>query len=433
MNYKVPFTVLVFLIVTTALAQEKLTFENALRLTLENNYAISMAEVQKEIALNNASKANNDYLPTISASGGYNWTYFDGENRLITETREFDANNSYNYNATASISYTIFNGLNRRYTYLQNKENAVLSDLQLQLVIQNTVVELATIFHEVARLEENVEFLSQSVNISRDRLTRSEDQYEYGQAKKLDVLNARVDLNTDSINLINGLQQLENAKRDLNFIMGQEVSQALVVDNSIAIRNDIQESEVVASAEEKNLQLQIVANNLKVNEYAIGAAKSTWMPSINANAGYQYRGTEDPNGAFLIGSSNFGPQAGLALNWTLFNGSNQTQVKNAKLNLMNQQIEQKSLGQQIKSQALNSYTVYENQLFVLNAQADNVATAQDNFNRSKEAFALGQINSIEFRQAQLNLLNAEQAMSTAKYAAKNAEFQVLAVMGKLVE
>lgn len=433
MNYKYNIAFLFILIGSAAWSQSKLSFEKALELTLANNYEISMAKVNEEIALNNSSKANNDYLPTLAASGGYNWTYFDGENRLITETRQFDANNSYNYNATATISYTIFNGMGRRYTYLQNKESAILSHLQLQLVIQNTIVELATIFHEVARLEESVEFLNESVAISRDRLSRAENQYEYGQAKKLDILNAKVDLNADSINLINGLQQLENAKRDLNFVMGQDVSQDLVVDNSIVIRNDLTKDEVVLSAESKNLELQIIENNLKINEYAIGASKSTWMPSINANAGYQYRGTEDPNGAFLIGSNNFGPQAGVALNWTIFNGTNQTQVKNAKLNLKNQQIQKQSLDQQIKSRALNSYTIYSNQLFILKSQADNVATAQDNFNRSKEAFDLGQINSIEFRQAQLNLINAEQALSNAKYDAKNAEFQVLAVMGKLVE
>ena len=60
-----------------------------------------------------------------------------------------------------------------------------------------------------------------------------------------------------------------------------------------------------------------------------------------------------------------------------------------------------------------------------------MATAQDNFKRSETSFSLGQISSVEFRQAQLNLLNAEQALSKSKYDAKNAEFQVLALMGVL--
>ncbi len=43
------------------------------------------------------------------------------------------------------------------------------------------------------------------------------------------------------------------------------------------------------------------------------------------------------------------------------------------------------------------------------------------------------VGSVEFRQAQLNLLRAELLLSQAIYDAKNAELQVLALMGELVE
>ena len=103
------------------------------------------------------------------------------------------------------------------------------------------------------------------------------------------------------------------------------------------------------------------------------------------------------------------------------------------MGLKSSQIEQQSLEQNIKSQAMNAFATNRNLLFVLRSQRDNVATAQDNFKRSEESYKLGQINSVEFRQAQLNLLNAEQALSKAKYDAKNSELQVLAVMGALVK
>lgn len=414
-------------------AQTPLTFEKALGLTLANNYDILMAQVNEEIAENNVSLGNNGYLPSVSMSGGYNWTYFEGENQLITETRGFDPNNSYNYNASASINYTLFDGQNRKYTYLQAKGNLKLNELQLQQTIQNTILELSRLYYEVARLEESVKALQNSVEISKERFVRAEYQYEYGQAKQLDVLNAKVDLNTDSIALVTGVQELENLKRNLNFVMGQEIAQELTVNGEVEIRQNLVEEEVLLAAEKNNLSLKLADNSLALNQYAIGASRSSLLPTLSATAGYQYRGTEDPNGAFLIGSSNFGPQAGLSMSWTLFDGSNNTQRKNAKLNVQNSKIEKQSLEQNVKSQTLNTYATYRNLLFVLKAQADNVATAKDNFNRSEDSFGLGQISSIEFRQAQLNLLNAEQALSKAKYDAKNAEFQVLAVMGSLVD
>jgi len=417
---------------TTASAQE-LSFDKALTLTLANNYDILMAEVEEEIAENSASKANNGFLPTLNATGGYNWTRFGGEFQTREETRQLDPNNSYNYNATAELNYTLFDGQGRKYRYLQAKGNHQLSELQLQLTIQTTVVELSRIYYEVARLEENVVAFQKALDISKDRLTRAEYGYEYGQAKQLDVLNAKVDLNADSISLVTGIQELENLKRNLNFIMGQPIAQELQVDKEVELTALFVEAEVLASAEENNLQLRLAKSNMALNEFAIGSSKSNWLPTIGANAGYNYRGQDDPNGAFVLGSQNFGPQAGLTLSWNLFDGASNTQVKNAKLGLKSSQLEQQSLNQSITSQAMNGYATYRNLLFVMRASKDNIATAEDNFNRSEESYKLGQINAVEFRQAQLNLLTAEQALSKAKYDAKNAELQLLAVMGTLLK
>lgn len=432
MKFKLTNLLLLFILWGSVKAQSTLSFEQALALTLENNYDIQMARVDEKIADNSASMSNNGYLPTVTANGAYNWTYYEGENRLKTETINFDPNNSYNYNATVSLNYTIFDGQARKYNYLQAKGNLKLTQLQMQQIIQNTVLELARIYHEVARLEESVNNLGKAVEISQERFKRAQYSYEYGQAKQLDVLNAKVDLNSDSIALITGIQEIENLKRDLNYVMGQEINQELLVEKNVEIRQNLIEDEVLKSAESNNLQLRLAENSLTLNEYAIGASKASWLPTLGANAGYQYRGSDDPNGAFLIGSSNTGPQAGISLSWSLFDARNSTRVKNAKLNLQNSKIEKQSLEQNIKSQALNAFATYRNLLFVLSAQKDNVATAKDNFNRSEDSFKLGQISSVEFRQAQLNLLNAEQALIKSKFDAKNAELQVLAVMGILV-
>ena len=414
-------------------AQVKLTFDKALELTLANNYDILMANVNQEIAENSATKSNNGFLPSVTASGAYNWTYYNGENELVSETRTFDANNSYNYNAGIFANYTLFNGFGRKFSFLQSKGNLKLTKLQMQQIIQNSILELSRIYHEVARLEESVESLEKLVAISKDRYVRAEYNYDYGQTNKLGVLNAKVDLNTDSISLINGIQELANLKRNLNFLMGQEVSQEIMVDKEVETNQIITEAEVILGAEEKNIQLQLLKANLDMNQFAISTSKSNWLPNVGANAGYLYQGTDNPNGVFAIGSKNYGPQAGLSLSWNLFNGQNNVAVKNAKLRLTNIKIEQQSIQQSVKSDALNLHTAYRNLLFILRSQTDNVATATDNFIRSEDSFKRGIINSIEFRQAQLNLLNAEQALSRAKYDAKNAEYQVMAVMGELVK
>lgn len=414
-------------------AQDALSFEEALAHTLSHNYDILMGQLSEEVADNNASRANNGFLPTVAATGGYNWNYLQGENELITESRSFDPNNAYNYNLGASINYSLFNGLGRKYTYLQAKGASQVSELQLQQTIQNTVLELSRLYFEVARMEASLDILQEGLAISKDRYKRASYRYEYGQAKNLDVLNAKVDVNTDSIALITGIQELKNLKRSLNYVMGKDIETNFSVEMEIALVEQLGREVVLETALQNNVNLKLAAKNQEISSYAIKASKSSWIPSLSASAGYNYRGSDDPNGAFLIGSSNYGPQAGISMSWSIFNGQANTQVKNAKLNLESSKIQQQSLRENIKSQTLNAYSSHQNLLFVLKAQADNVATAKDNFTRSEESYKNGQITSVAFRQAQVNLLNAKQALSKATYDAKNAEFAVLAMMGTLVE
>ena len=65
-------------------------------------------------------------------------------------------------------------------------------------------------------------------------------------------------------------------------------------------------------------------------------------------------------------------------------------------------------------------------------QQQNVITATDNYNRSNERYKLGQITSVELRQAQINLLNAKTSKNLAKYNAKLAELQLLQLTGQLL-
>lgn len=61
-----------------------------------------------------------------------------------------------------------------------------------------------------------------------------------------------------------------------------------------------------------------------------------------------------------------------------------------------------------------------------------MATNLNNFNRTEERYKIGRSNSIEFRQAQINLLNDSLSRNQAKYTAKLAELQALQVSGQLL-
>lgn len=410
---------------------EPLTFEAALTKTLENNFDIKVARINVEVAENNAEKINNGYLPTLSANGNYGWTYNSGSFETVQGENNFDPNSAYTYGAGVDLNYTLWDGQGRKYAYEQNQQLKELSVLQVQQLIENTILELSRVYYDASRLQTTVASLKDAIAISADRLARAEYAYEYGQGTQLDILNAQVDLNTDSINLVNSNQQLAMSIRNLNVIMATDINEVYEVSDEISVNKTLDKDQMLNSARDKNVQLATIEKNLLSQEYALGGAKAGLLPSVSANIGYDYRGSSDPNGAFVLGSTTAGPNAGLTLNWNIFSGQNRTRVRNAKLNLESLLIQKESTLQQVELNLLNAFDAYTTSLFILSSQSDNLKTAQRNFERSEEAYRTGQISSVEFRQAQLNQLNAEIQLIQSKINAKNAELQVLALAGRI--
>ena len=243
-----------------------------------------------------------------------------------------------------------------------------------------------------------------------------------------------MDVNNDSINLLNTKQQLENAKRSLNLIMGRALDSEFKVDTNVVFTMALGTEELTAKALERNVQIEQTKSQLKNSEYAIKASRAGWFPSLSANAAYAFQGQDNPNGAFLTGNQSYGPQAGLSLSWNIFDGgTTKTRTQSARIALETQKIQQERTVFSVQRDVLNAHATYDNALFVLEAQQANLATAQRNFDRSNEMYKQGQITSIEFRQAQLNQLNAQSSYSQAKYSAKNAELQLKQLAGVLLE
>jgi len=412
-------------------AQTSLTIEEALEKTLENNYNIQIARLNEEVAKNNSKKLNSGYLPTLSANGNYGWTYNGGSFETVQGENSFDPNSSFSYGAGVNLNYIVWDGKGRKYNYLQSQKLKELSAIEVRQIIETTMLQLNAIYYDVTRLESMIQSMDDAISISVDRLTRAEFALDYGQGTQLDVLNATVDLNADSINLINAQQQLAMAKRNFNFILGEELSNEYTLTTEIKVNKMLIKEDLLKSALQKNAALASINTNMLAQEYALSGAKAALLPIISANAGYDFRGNSDPNGAFVRGSSSLGPSAGLTLNWNIFNGESKTRIKNSELNLHSMITQKKSTELQVKLDVLNAYETYTTTLIILNTQRDNVNTAQRNFERSEEAFRLAQLTSIEFRQAQLNLLNAKIQLTQSQTDAKNAELQLLAVAGEL--
>ncbi|MFD0863767.1 TolC family protein [Sungkyunkwania multivorans] len=434
MLHKFPFIVLL-LVGFTATAQELLTKEEAVQYTLENNLGIKVAKNNEQIAKNNAGILGSGYLPTITGNAAGSIDRQNTEGQLANgDSRTAEGVETRRYNASINLNYTLFDGLGRYYDYKRFKEEYNQSELQVRQTIENTILQLFTVYYEVARLEENTNNLQEALKISKDRLLRARYQFDYGQNTGLDVLNAEVDVNTDSINFLNATQLLRNTKRDLNLVMNRDLSARFVSDTTVSFVPNLAMESVFAEAKQNNVQLLLIEKDMAILDYGLKGARSSFLPTIGLTGSYGWNESSNNNPlAFVIQNSSNGLSGGVNLTWNLFEGGrNINAVKNAKIAYQNQEILQRQTELQVERDIKNAWDSYRNALFVLEVQEKNLQTNQNNFLRTNERYKLGQVNSIEFRQAQINLLNAKLARSQAKYSAKLAELLMLQVSGQLL-
>ncbi len=415
-------------------AQNVLTKEEAVSKALENNYGVQIAKNDVAVAENNTSILNSGYLPTVTGSAGATYNLDNTEAEFSNgEVTVLNGAESSRYNASVNINYTLFDGLGRRYNYKRLKEQYQLTELQARETIENTIIQMFSVYYNVAQLSDNLNTLEETLTVTKDRLVRAEYQFEYGQNTKLEVLNAEVDINNDSINIINTKQQLKNAKRDLKLVLGETYTEDYDVETEVDFTLQFQKDSLFQQAKSRNVALLQTEKNIAISKLDINSGKSAYLPTVGLTGSYGWNKNNNNAASFLTTSTNTGLSGGLNLSWNLFDGgATINRVRNAKINLETQQLQKENILLSIERDFNNAWDDYMNKLEIYNIQDKNIATAQNNFDRTQEKFKIGQVNSIEFRQAQINLLNAELSRSQAKYDAKLAELTLLQISGELL-
>ena len=424
-----------FLIAINVTAQDELTISSAIKKTLENNLDIEVSENFKRIAKNNSSILNNNYLPNIQLGSEINTNIQSIEIETPSGiSGTLDDTQTDNSSAVLSIDYNIIDASGRKYNYKKSKELYSKSNLEVQEIIENTILQLFTVFFEVGRLSEEKEILKNSLDISKRRYERRLLEFEYGQTNNLEVLNAEVDVNSDSINLLNTSKKLFNARSDLNLIMNVDLEREFNINTNIDFLAQDEINRIFSNDIKNNTRLLIIEKDIIISNLERKIAKSSYLPTLGLIGSYGWNESINDNPyAFYNKSISDGFSAGINIRWDIFRGGKKIIAnKNAKIGQENSELAKKKTVLELKKELRNAYQTHLNNLFILEVQRKNLSTNKNNFDRNIERYKIGQVSSIEFRKAQLNLLNAELSESSAKYQAKISEAYFLKISGEII-
>lgn len=420
-------------------AQGVLTLDEAVKISLENNYAIKIAKSNQKIADNNNTRGNAGMLPVVTGSANKNYNIssvtiglFDPN--LPTIERSGVANNTGG--AGINAVWTLYDGLGMFIARDRLRELQKTSVTQIESSVENSIAQVSNAYYDIIRQSRRVKNLKQGLEISNDRLKLSRDRYEVGQGSKVDFLSAQVDYNEDKAALIAQEQALENAKISLNSLLIRNLQEEFSTNDTITYDKSLS-LEILREATLKQNPLLILAEqNKRLAEIDLKLQKSAQLPQIDLITGYNYNSSNNGAGAPQATKSlqNFAFSYGLRASINIFDGYNQKRrIQNAKIGQEIANLQEGDLRNQLNTALERTYLNYRNALELIKLETENYKIARQNIDIAFERYKVGNSTAYELREVQRNAVAAETRLIEAEFNAKITEIELLRLSSKIVE
>lgn len=409
-----------------------LPIEDAIKIALENNYDIRISKNDLRIDQANVTWGNAGAFPLITAD-------FNDSNGLTNSTQirndgtrtDLDNARNSNYNYGVSLGWTVFDGLGMFARYDRLEEFRKLGEAELQGMIIDRISNVVTRYYDLVQQQQVLSSLDTTLAISKQRVELAQNRFTIGKASKLEVLNAKVDMNTDQTNLVRQKETFANAKIQLNEVLARDTKIDFRVIDEIRPGELLLLPALEDLALKQNPQLVQLSISKNVAEYDLKVVRAQRYPTINVSTGYIFTETESSLG-FTQATSSRGLNYGFSASVPIFNGFNQNRnervskiaIENAKL-----AVEQQNVA--VLSQLGTAYQTYLTNLSLIELESSNEEIARENLDITMEKYRIGTIPTIEYRTAQLNFLNAQVRHSQAKYNAKVSEVTLRQIAGNL--
>lgn len=420
-------------------AQGVLTLDEAVKIALENNYAIKIAKSNQKIADNNNTRGNAGMLPVVTGSANKNYNIssvtiglFDPN--LPTIERSGVANNTGG--AGINAVWTLYDGLGMFIARDRLRELQKTSVTQIESSVENSIAQVSNAYYDIIRQSRRVKNLKQGLEISNDRLKLSRDRYEVGQGSKVDFLSAQVDYNEDKAALIAQEQALENAKISLNSLLIRSLQEEFSTNDTITYDKSLS-LEILREATLKQNPLLILAEqNKRLAEMDLKLQKSAQLPQVDLITGYNYNASNNGAGAPQATKSlqNFAFSYGLRASINIFDGYNQKRrIQNAKIGQEIANLQEGDLRNQLNTALERTYLNYRNALELIKLETENYKIARQNIDIAFERYKVGNSAAYELREVQRNAVAAETRLIEAEFNAKITEIELLRLSSKIVE
>ncbi len=406
--------------------------EEAVRIALQNNYDIRIAQGDADVAHLNNTKGNAGMLPNVNLVVNENFTLSAFQQKLANGNEFVSSGAPFNAaNAGVQLAWTVFDG--RRMFIAKNRleQTDALGQLNLKNSVQTTAANVLAAYYDIVRSKMQERALQEIITLNEERLRIAEARLAAGFAAQTDALQARIDLNQRKADLILQKNTTETAKRNLNRLLARATDTQFETQQSV---------ENVLSPDFNSTRNKVLAQNPTLLSFQKSAEIAAILveenrtlnkPRITGNAQLSAQRTDNGAG-FLLNNTQAGFTVGAGLILPLYTGGNiQRQVETARVAAMQAQTRVDNQRSIVETELANQFAALEIQRQLLALEEENLKIARENLSVSTERFRVGTTNGLEPQTAQNTLEQSLARRDLVLYNLKIAELRIRLLAGEL--
>lgn len=418
------------LLAFASFGQGTLTLEQVVSNVLERNFSVQIQRNLVEVAENDNNIGNAGYLPAVSINGEQNWSSNNTRQEFFSgQVNEADGAKSRSTAIAARLDWTFFDGFRMFATdkRLQLQEDNARYQLTAEMEMQ--IYQAAILYYTILQTQELTPVYEDALDLSRERYSIVELKQKNGAATQLELLQARLDLTADSSVLLQHQKYLSDLKVDMNTLMGLPVSTPFTIEGSILPEAAITWESALAQAQEQNTQLLLAKSAIAITEMERKEARSAYYPQLGVYAQYAYGSSQNQVG-LLRSNQTHGPGAGFTLRWTILDRlSTYTALKNNQLFYENAQLAEQQQQQFVEAELLKTFNEYLWAKQNLELEQQTILNTSEAFEIARVSFENGSMTSLELREIQYAIVQAESRLSAARLTLKTAELNLSLTTG----
>ncbi|MFD0794757.1 TolC family protein [Mucilaginibacter litoreus] len=417
-----------------AKAQEVITLQHAIDLTLERNLNIKQAQLSEALSEENLKQSRYNQLPNLTAGPQASFNF--GRN-IDPSTNQFINQRIFALSGNVTSQVTLFQGGQLRNQVIENKLLLNADRSNTAKIKNDLILNVVTQYLQILTNQDLVTAAQQQINIAKITLDRAQKSFDVGNQTLADLSQAKSQQSTADLNYTNAENQLELSILTLKQYMEMPPATEITFEKPDISKfkdlNALYDPEVVLkTALAINPDVGLAEARQKAAEQDIKVARGNYFPSVVlfGQAGSNYSDarkivTLAPNGIdpiysnypfFTQLSDNFNQSVGISLQIPIFNRfSARTAVRKAKINNENAVV-----GVQLARNNL-SKIIYQ-AVWDVKAANKKYQSALQTYNANKEAFNaiqqrfnVGLVNSLDYNTSLTNLNKSQFDLIQAQY------------------